>query len=134
MTWTLAHNSTLHIVELVFAGSTTGPDLREATVQGIALGKEQGILDYFVDATEIQLHNVSTFDLYDLPNMQYVKEGLDRRSRVAFVMPKLPKEKKDAEFYEIACANRGWHVRSFPNRDKAIEWLTGSNLSDKPQD
>jgi hypothetical protein len=103
-------------------GRNRGQDLRESTSEAIALGKEQGTSRFLVDATEIEL-SAPTFDLYDLP-AQYEAEGADRRGCLALVLPKLPKEKKDEEFYETVCNNRGWNVRSFPKPDEAIRWLT----------
>jgi hypothetical protein len=131
MAWTLEHSSKLRVIELVCTGRTTGLDLREATSKAIALGKEQGSSMFLVDATEIEL-TASTFDLYDLPGRQYPAENLARQSHVAVVLPKRPKERKDAEFYETACVNRGWLVKLFPNRDEGIEWLTGTDSSNKP--
>jgi hypothetical protein len=122
MKWKLEYNETLEIIELAYRGRNTGQDLRESTSKAVALGKEQGISRFLVDATEIEL-SAPTFDLYDLP-AQYEAEGADRRGRLALVLPKLPKEKKDAEFYETVCNNRGWNVRSFPKPDEAIRWLT----------
>jgi hypothetical protein len=123
MKWKLTYNRTLSIIELEFRGRNTGQDLRESTSKAIALSKEQGNSRFFVDATKIELA-ATAFDLYDLP-AQYEAEGADRRGRVALVLPKLPKEKKDAEFYETVCNNRGWNVKSFPKPDAAIKWLTG---------
>ena len=131
MNWTLDYNNMLRAIELVYTGRITGPDLRETTSKAIVLIKEHGNADALVDATEIEL-TASLFDLYDLPAHQYVVEGLNYRTRVAVVLPTLPKERKDVLFYETACVNRGWLVRSFPNRSDAIEWLTGTDSSNKP--
>ncbi len=131
MTWTLEYVSTLRIIELVFAGRTTGPDIKEATTKGIALTKEHGILEILIDITEMEWA-ASTTDVYDLPVNQYIAENFDRRSRLALVLSKLTKEKEVGLFYETVCTNYGWHVQSFPNRDEAIEWLTGTDSSNKP--
>jgi len=106
-------------------GSTsriTGADLRESTSAGIVLSREKGNADALVDSTELELV-ASLFYLFDLPARQYYEDGLNRRVRVAVVLPSLPKEREDVLFYETACVNRGWRVRSFPTRDDAIEWL-----------
>jgi hypothetical protein len=129
--WTLEYNSTLRIVEIVLAGSITGPDLQESTSKAIALSKDQGIpAAFLVDATELELA-ASIVDLYDLPAQQYFAEGADLRNRLALVLPQSPKARRDARFYETACVNRGWNVKSFPNRDEAIEWLTCTESSAK---
>lgn len=131
MKWTLGYNGTLSIIELVFAGRNTGQDLRESTSEAIALSKQQGCLKFLVDATDIEL-GATLFDLHDLPATQYKVENLDRRSRAALVLPKSPKEQVDAEFYETACNNHGWRVKSFRTRDEGIEWLKGIDPSETP--
>ena len=124
MAWTLECDSKLRIIELVYTGRTTGVDLQESTLKAIAMGKEEGFLNFLVDATEIVLLG-SIFDLLDLPVRQYPAANLYYQGRVAVVLPKRPKEQQDARFYETACVNRGWLVKLFPNRDEGIAWLTG---------
>jgi hypothetical protein len=132
MTWTLEYNRTLRIVDVVFAGITSGRDLQEATTKCILLGKEQDTVQFLVDAAELELF-APLVDIIDLPDKQYVMEGLDRLSRVALVSPRSPKAKEAAYFYETACINRGWSVRLFPKRDDAIEWLTSAEFSKKQE-
>lgn len=131
MTWTVDYNSTLHIIEGVFTGRTTESDLKESTTKAIALSKEQGKVNFLIDATELEL-TTSIFDLYDLPATQYGAENLNHQSRLALVLPKLLEEKVNVQFYKTTCVNRGWFVQLFPNRDKAIKWLKGTDPSNKP--
>jgi hypothetical protein len=131
MAYTLEYNSTLRIVELVYTGLYTSQESRESASKAIALGKEHGDADALVDATQAKLA-VSIFDLFDLPNRQYVEEDMKHKIRVAVVPPRQPEDQEAARFYETACYNRGWQVRLFPNRDDAIEWLKGTESSNKP--
>ena len=131
MAYTLEYNRNLAIVELIYTGQFTAQEARESTSKAIALGKVHGDADAYVDASEVELA-VSIFDLLDLPNRQYVEEGMNRSIRVAVVPPKLPKDREAAQFYETASLNRGWHVRLFPSRDDAIKWLTVDDSSNKP--
>ena len=131
MTSTLEYNSKLNIIEIVHAGRTTKADLTAGTTKAIALSKEKGIFDVLIDTTEIELA-ASLFDIFNLPAKQYVEEALDHRIRIGLIQPKLSKEKENAEFYEIACVNRGWLVKIFLNRNDAIEWLKGRDPSNKP--
>lgn len=126
MAYTLEYNHELRIVELVYTGRFTAQESKESTSKAIALGKVHDDADALVDATEVELA-VSIVDLLDLPARQYVAEDMNRRIRVAVVSPRLPKDIRDAKFYETACLNRGWNVRLFPDRDDAIEWLTEPN-------
>jgi hypothetical protein len=131
MAYTLEYNHALRIVELVYTGLHTSQESRESTSKAIALGKEHGDADALVDATEAKLA-VSIFDLFDLPDRQYVAENMKREIRVAVVPPSRPEDQEAARFYETACFNRGWQVRLFPDRDHAIAWLKGTDTSKKP--
>ena len=114
MAYTLEYNRNLAIVELTYTGQFTAQEARESTAKAIALGKVHGDADAYVDASEVELA-ISICDLLDLPNRQYVEEGMNRNIRVAVVPPKLPKDREAAQFYETAYLNRGWHVRLFPS-------------------
>jgi len=131
MAYTIEYNRTLRIVEVTYTGRFTAQESKESAAKAIALGKKHGDADALVDATEAELA-VSILDLLALPDRHYVAEEMSRRIRVAVVPPHLLKDKKDVEFYETACLNRGWQVRLFSSRDEAIEWLTGTDSSNKP--
>ena len=130
MTWAVEYNSALRIVDIAFTGITSGRDLQEATTKCISLGKERGTVHFLVDTEKLELL-APLVDILDLPDKQYVAEGLDRLSRVAVVHPRSPKGQEAAQFYKTVCINRGWSVQLFPNRDEAIEWLTATDSSKK---
>ena len=131
--WTLEYNGRLSIIEVVLRGRIDGQAIRRMTVEAIALGQRMDCPKYLVDAIDLELA-ATTFDIYDLPNRQYDELGLDRKSRVALVLPTLLREFEIARFYEIQCTKRGWNVKSFPVPDKAFEWLTGTGSSLPPAD
>jgi len=111
MAWTLSYNRVLCIVEIEFVGKTTAPEMEEATIKGIELSKEQGVVEFLIDTTELRLA-ASIFDLLNLPDTQYVAKSLSLRSRVALVLPKRPKDEEAMKFYETACVNvDGWYSR-----------------------
>jgi hypothetical protein len=107
----------------VHTGLTTGQDLREAASEAISLSKEKGIMRFLIDAMDVELSAALT-DVFQLPAVQFEAEKVDRRSHLALVVPKLPKGKEAADFWETACNNRGWHARTFAKSADAIEWLT----------
>jgi hypothetical protein len=124
MAWQLEYVTAAGIIEVVFTGKTSGADLRELTSRAIALSADHTVALFLVDTTEIEL-TASILDLLDLPSSQYAAEGLRPGAQLALVLPKREKEKRDARFYETACLNRGWRVKSFASRREAMEWLTG---------
>jgi len=122
MAWTLDYVISQRMIEIVLTGKTSGEDLREITSKAIALSKKHDVTCFLIDATELEL-TASILDLVELPSGQFITEGLRPGSRQALVLPKREKEKRDARFYETACLNRGWRVKSFPGRQEATEWL-----------
>lgn len=126
MTWTIKQNEQSGIMEIAFTGPTTGRDLKEATSKAIGLSKELSATKVLIDVTRMKVL-ASTLDIYYLPEIQYVEEGLDRRVRIALIQPDTLREKNDVRFYETACVNRGWRVQTFSGRDAAIGWLNGNS-------
>ena len=40
-----------------------------------------------------------------------------------------PEAQEAAQFYQLACTNRGWPVKLFTDRQNAVDWLLGKNGS-----
>lgn len=126
MPWNVCHNELLHIVELELAGNITGRDMRDATTQCIALGKENETNRFLVDTTHLELA-ASLMEIYNLPEKQYIEEGADRFSRVAVIRPLSPSAQEATQFYETVCRNRGWMVQLFPKHREAVDWLVNDS-------
>ena len=122
MTWTATYNQSLQIVEIVYTGRTNSSDLQEGTSRSILLGKENNTTLFLVDATELKL-TASLIDIYNLPDKQYLSEGVDRVSRIAVIRPRSPRSQEAAQFYETVCHNRGWTAKVVATRDEALDWL-----------
>jgi hypothetical protein len=58
-----------------------------------------------IDAIDVEL-SASFTDVFNLPAVQFEAEKVDRLSRLALVLPKLPKAKEAADLWETACINR----------------------------
>jgi hypothetical protein len=126
MAWATAYHPEHHLIEVRYAGRTTGSDLTQATSQSIVLGYQHNTKHYLIDATDMELA-ASLFDLLKLPEQQYLDERLNWGSRIAIVLPRSNTSSKiDMQFYETACFNRGWQVRSFESHIEAWHWLAGS--------
>jgi len=121
MSFAIKHKPSPGIIEVIFRGFTTGDDLREATTKCISMEKETGTTRFLIDAVEVNLA-ASITDLYNLP-VQFEDEKANRESRTAVILPKSPRARRDAEFCETACRNRGWSVQTFSERQGAIDWL-----------
>jgi stage II sporulation SpoAA-like protein len=128
MTWTLECDDASRTITAKLTGSLSGPDARELTSSMIGLVEKHGVLNVLLDTSEVE-SAPSTIDIFKLPAEQYVQENLSRMVRIAMVMPKAAALKRAALFYEAACVNRGWLVRSFAGRDEALAWLKGADSS-----
>lgn len=129
MAYTLEYNSKINTIEVAFVGSVSGPEVREATTNAITLLKKHGGSKVLIDTTRLEVAP-QFFDIYNLPAYQYVEEGLSHKTRLALITPESTKVSEATQFYETACVNRGWLVRSFSARDEALEWLKGIDTSD----
>lgn len=125
MPYAVSHDLPLDIVEVKYTGLVSGADLKQATTECIAIQKRTGATRFLVDMDESEL-KASTLDIHDVPENQYWDQNLDRRSRIAVILPKAPGTRKAADFYEAACRNRGWNAHVLPDRQSAIDWLEGT--------
>jgi hypothetical protein len=122
MAYELDYNDSLRILDVEFHGSVSGPELHEATSRAIELLKIHGILDVLIDLTNMELPPPIS-DIYAMPAEQYREENLSHCVRIALIQPQSLTGKEAAQFYENACVNRGWVVKSFLDRDEAVKWL-----------
>jgi hypothetical protein len=84
--------------------------------------KETGIHSILSDTTEANFA-ASLSDLYTIPTKQYVEEDADILGHLAIILSTSPKEREAAEFFQIICRSAGWCVKTFANRQLAIDWL-----------
>jgi hypothetical protein len=124
MAWRVDVDERTAVVRVIFDGAIGAGDLRDASLAAINAAKARGALRYFVDA-EQALFDVSAFTILSLPDKQYIEEHVDRRSRIAVLLPVSPKARDDVRFYETVCLNRGWTVRCFSTPSGAADWLIG---------
>ena len=123
MVWKINYVSELQIVELIFSGQVTGPELQHAAAARIDFGQAKGASKYLIDAQEMRAESSLTLDVIDIPAVVYYEKKMDRRSRIAVVSPRDPDSRWISRFYEDASANRGWRVRTFGDRESALDWL-----------
>ena len=122
MTWSVKSNPSLEIIEEVFSELVTASELREATSQRISLQKETGLTKILNDVSKIELE-ATIMDVFNFPNKQYPEEKVNRKTCMALILPKNKKARNLAEFFITASLNRGWIVKAFEERQRAIDWL-----------
>jgi len=128
MPWFYQDNPALSTVEVYFTGEITSHDLQEATARSITIEKEGGRNRFLIDTSKMEFI-ASYADLFDLP-AQYQKENINPNVCIAVILSTSSREKDAAEFYKNICRNCGWQVRTFSERQKAIEWLLANSPPD----
>jgi len=128
MPWSLEYLENLQIVELTISGRVSGDELKEAATARIALGQEEGVHKYIINARHIDAPESATPEVYDIPTKMYAEKNLSRASQIAVIAPLSSESMWVTGFYEDICVNRGWRVRTFLDRDLAIDWLRESGI------
>jgi hypothetical protein len=124
MSWTVEYDPELKIIDCHYIGRVTDDDFKEATAKAIGLAKTNNTNRFLIDDSDWQ-GGASVLGLFELQEIHEELEA-DRASRAAIVLPSPDRsaEVENVHFYETVCRNRGWNVRLFPKREKAIKWLT----------
>jgi hypothetical protein len=125
MPWNVTFNAAHGTVELLLNGIVTPKDLEESAAVACAQAGEKGVMHFLIDLCQVT-EFTSLAQLYELPAKRYSQMGVDRLARAAVVPAQDVESRKAAQFYEDACRNRGWNVRLFIERQRALEWLSGT--------
>jgi len=128
MPWDLEYSERLQIVELVISGRVTGEELKEAAEARIVYGQELGVNKYIINARHIDAPESATPAVYEISTKTYSDKNLSRDSQIAVIAPIASEAMWVTSFYEDICVNRGWRVKTFLDRDRAIEWLQDPTL------
>lgn len=131
MKWSVEYNDDLKIVVLTYFGRVTGSDISEAAAARIDLGKEKGVTKFLIDARKVEADELAGMDIHSIPEKLYTEKQVERTSRIAILAPQTETSKKMVRFFESACVNRGWVVKSFNDQESAVRWLQQSS-SPKP--
>jgi hypothetical protein len=120
VSWSVAYNSELAIVEVTLVGRLDRADRIAANEEAFSSANAHDTRKFLLDATAYEAVS-ATVEIFQLAE-SYSGEVLPP-ARIAVIQPASKKAQEDAEFYATVCANRGWNARLFPGRSEAIEWL-----------
>jgi hypothetical protein len=111
-------------IESVYAGVVRPDELERAVLAAVDLAKQSGFFRFYTDLTDMAGgHSVG--DLFAL--IAAIEQlGLPRTLREAIVISGSALAAPQVQFYEDACRNRGWNIRIFPDRERALAWLTAA--------
>jgi hypothetical protein len=125
MALTLTYNADLCIVEITCEGMVSFDELTAEQAPSFALAEEHNTDRFLLDLTnyESSLSHVNI-----LGGVSSYDDKSTRRIRIAVVAPVSEEARKDAQFYETVCVNRGWNARMFAERQEAIDWLVNRRV------
>jgi len=127
MGYRIAHDEAGRRVEVTYSGAVTRADFEAASADAIGMQRAKGILRFVILFDDDARITASKIDIYKLPTEDYGKAKVDRRTRIAVVLPEAGHARNAALFYEDASRNRGWNVRSFADHATAVSWLESSS-------
>lgn len=111
------------IIEIKFKGKFLANDIGEILRSVLMLVQQEKTLLVLGDCTLME-HNTSVFNIYDFPKL-FESQNVNRHIKEAMVLPIDPEARKNVEFYETVCHNRGFNVKVFETRAQALDWLLG---------
>ena len=130
MPWHAEHDPELNIIHVIYAGRLTAEDFKQGTRSVIDLANAFDTHLILIDDTRLEAA-VSKLDIYEMPQTYDDMNGT-RGSRMALILPPSGQIRKDVLFYETVCRNRGWFVKSFDDRQAALDWLLRKPGDNKP--
>lgn len=121
MAWAANYNHDQNLVELIYKGTVSPADLHEALLAAAKLARENNSILFLADCTDMEGGH-SVIDLYGLISL-YESVGLQLKMKEALLLPSMKSPKEDVKFYETACLNKGFNVKVFSQKEKALIWL-----------
>jgi hypothetical protein len=110
------------IVEARYSGHVSKQDVDDSFGACAALAIEQKQWNVLGDCTDL-VWTPTVTDLFEL--VRFLTDiGVSERFREALVRPTDPIAAASVGFWETAGVNRGLNIRTFPDRESAIAWLT----------
>jgi hypothetical protein len=124
MPWNVSLCMESCFVEEAFTGSVTPQELQDSFRQVISAARERGFSRILSDCSSLKGGH-SVFDLFVLAD-DLKAESIAHTLKQAVILPEDREAAGLVRFWETTCSNRGIRVRIFEDRQKAIDWLTGS--------
>ena len=121
MPWHTIVHSDLPIIETCYSGNMTKFELADAIHETLALGQTHNRTRFLGDCTTLSGGH-TIFDLYSL-----AKEIPPNRAaytlQEAIILPIALSFIENTNFWETVALKRGFKVRIFRDRQKALDWL-----------
>ena len=109
------------MIVISYSGKVTIEEVREATVQAIAMQKEGRTDRVLIDAMTMTAWP-SRVEMWHLVE-SYSQLEAPRRTRLAAIRPQVPDKTDVSGFFETVCRNRCYNAKAFHTREDAEGWL-----------
>lgn len=116
------------IIEMVVDGLLTAEEGAEAMKTGLDLSMQHDVWATLADFTHMR-QTAAAGDIVALADV-LAQLGVADRWLEAVILPVEPTTAVWVQLWETAAVNRGLRVRSFHDRDAALEWLVSSSQVD----
>lgn len=120
MPWS-AEYSPDDLIVITHSGIMTRQDYRTEATEVLQLARDRDIRRFLVDNTTLE-PTLGAADIYDFPRI-YDELAADRAARIAVISSPQDAVRRNLQFYETVCVNRGYNVRLFDTREQALDWL-----------
>lgn len=125
MPWKTKFNDEHQVAEIIFSGRVTHAEIIETISAGAALSHDQHRNRFLLRFEEV-MHGPSPYELIDQIE-HFETMGLSRNTKLAILLPRNQEIRSGLLFYETACLNRGYIVKTFGDHAEAIAWLCGGD-------
>jgi hypothetical protein len=116
------------VIEMVVDGLLTGDEGAEAMTTGLELSQLHGVWNTLADFTHMR-QTAPASDIVALA-ATLARMGVEDVWQEAVILPSDPTTAVWVQLWEAAAVNRGLRVKSFRDRDAALEWLVSSSQVD----
>ena len=122
MSWNIALMKEEGYVQISYAGIVTSQDLAEGAQSVLKLGVEHNFTRCLTDCKQIEVPP-DVRSMYENLIYFFDKIELNKAYKEAMVLPVNKKAAEYVLFYEVACTNRGYTVKTFESEQDALAWL-----------
>jgi hypothetical protein len=106
---------------ITYTGNVVMPEVKEATLQAIAIQKERQTNRVLIDARAMTAWPTLA-EMWDLVE-SYPHIGAPRHTRLAAIRPQAADETDVSGFFETVCQNRCYNAKAFHTWEAAEAWV-----------
>jgi hypothetical protein len=111
----------LQLVQSVFGVTYTLQDIKESTLEAQKMSVEKGVNRFIIDCTNLK-QGRSIMDIHAIGSI-FADLDVTRGIKQAVIVPEISEIQKNSLFYETTMRNRGYEIKAFTDRSKAVAWL-----------